>query len=141
VGNRAVGIAGTTCNPDLCGRTSDGAARAGLAVPFSLETRSLVHMFSGPIDMVNMLTAGVRYSFTRVSLPTPGADRHFAVHGLQAVPGWWLVGVPRGPFAGGEHGAHMELSLPVGVLFDPSAPSRQFAVSFGLGLRFVFPVL
>jgi hypothetical protein len=35
----------------------------------------------------------------------------------------------------------VELSTPVGVLFDPSSPSRRFAVSFGLGMRFVFPVL
>lgn len=137
----SAGVAGSTCNPDLCGRTSNGSARAGLAFPFSLETRSLLHMFDGPTDMANAVTLGARYSFMSVSLPTPGPDQRFAVHGLQAVMGWWLLGVPHGPFPGGEHGAHMELSVPVGVLFDPSAPSRRFAATFGLGFRFVFPIL
>ena len=135
------GIAGATCNPDLCGRTSDGSARAGYAFPFSLETRSLLHMFDGPTEMVRMLTAGARYSVMSVLLPTPGADQRFFVHGLQAVPGYWVGGAPRGPFVGGEHGAHMELSTPVGVVFDPSATSKRVAVTFGLGFRFVFPVL
>ncbi len=135
------GIAGSTCNPDLCGRMSDGTARAGYALPFALETRSLLHVFDGPTEMVRMLTVGARYSFMSVSLPTPGADQRFSVHGLQAVPGYWLGGAPRGPFVGGEHGAHMELSTPVGVVFDPSASSKRFAVTFGLGFRFVFPVL
>src|SRR6185369_2004689 len=101
---------------------------AGLAIPLFLETRSLLHMFDGPTEMASMLTAGVRYSFVSMSLPYPDGSRRFGVHGLQAVPGWWLVALPHGPFAGGEHGAHMELSLPVGVLFEPSAPSRRFAV-------------
>jgi hypothetical protein len=136
----SAGIAGATCNPDLCGRTSDGSARAGYALPFSLETRWLLHLFDGPTEMVRMLTAGARYSFMSVSLPTPGADQRFAVHVLQAVPAYWLGGAPRGPFVGGELGAHMELSTPIGVVFDPSAPSKRVAFTLGLGFRFVFPV-
>jgi hypothetical protein len=137
----SAGIAGSTCKQDLCGKNSDGSARVGLAFPFLLETRSLVHVFDGPTDMANMLTAGARYTFMSAELPLPDGSRRFAVHGLQAVLGWSLVAFPRGPFSGGEHGAQVELSLPVGVLFDPSAPSRRFAASFGFGIRYVFPLL
>lgn len=136
----ATGLAVSTCIESVCGRQKDGSLNSDWAWPFLLEARLPVGIArSGAMHGIPMV--GLRYSAASVGVPATNGDRRFVVQGLYGVLSWSLLEVPRGPFRHIERASSMELSVPIGVLFDPAGPSNQrVAFSAGLGFRFAFPL-
>jgi hypothetical protein len=134
-----VGIGGATCNEDICGRGSDNALRAGLALPAALDLR-----YSLGSSTVNRLTSvwmvGARYSVMPTRLPALDGERRFVVHGFQGVVGWAMTDAVRGPFLHRERMPLAEFAIPVGVYWSPDAPTNHLVFAISLDLRFLIPL-
>lgn len=133
------GIASTTCHADDCGKNSEGMLRTGLAFPMTLDTRYKVgSVVRG--RLFNVVSVGARYSFIPVSLPALEGERRLSVHGFHGVFSWAFADAVRGPFEHRERSSTFEMSIPIGVLVDPDAPSHKVAFAAAMCLRYLWPL-
>jgi hypothetical protein len=134
------GLGATTCSASLCGKDDDGRLRSGLAFPVELDVRYAVATGVW-LDSISVGFLGARYSFVPGRLPAPGGDRRLWVHGFHAVLSWGfgLMRNGEGPFRRVERTPLLEALVPVGILFDPAAPTNTVAFSAGLGMRMLLP--
>ena len=131
------GIGAATCHADVCGREPGGDLRSGWAVPLSADARLTVASPSFGF-VQHFIALGVRYSFVPLWLPASAGEKKLGVHGLQGVLTWSFSDGLRGPFQHRERTSSYELTLPIGVFVDPSAPSQPVAFAGGLGVRLLF---
>ena len=131
-----VGVAGGYCRKETCGADDQGATKAGLAIPLSLEATHRAFQLDLPRG-TSFGLVGLRYSYVAVRLPTLAGDDRFAVHGIHAELGWGLVESLKGNLRHLERVESMEVMLPVGVLVDPAGKA---AFSAGIVARFLIPI-
>ncbi len=131
-----LGVGGGFCREETCGKDGQGQAKAGLAIPFSLEAAYRAFQLDLPRG-TSFGLLGLRYSYVPVRLPALAGDERFAVHGIYGQLGWGLVESLAGNLRHLERAESMEVTLPVGVLVDHAG---QAAFSAGIVVRFFLPI-
>jgi hypothetical protein len=131
-----VGVGGGYCRKETCGEENPGAAKAGLAIPLSLEATYSAFQWNLPRG-TSFGLIGLRYSYVSIRLPTLAGNDQFAVHGIHAHLGWGLVESLKGNLRHLERIESIDLALPVGILVDPAG---KVAFSAGIVVRFLFPM-
>jgi hypothetical protein len=131
-----LGVGGGFCRKETCGEENPGAAKAGLAIPLSLEATYSAFQWNLPHG-TSFGLIGLRCSYVPVRLPTLAGDDQFAVHGIHAQLGWGLVESLKGNLRHLERIEGVEFALPVGILVDPSG---KVAFSAGMVVRFLVPI-
>jgi hypothetical protein len=131
-----VGLGGAYCDQGTCGKDSQNQAKAGLAVPVSLQATWRAVEWELP-RATGFGLVGLRYSYVPVRLPTLGGDDSFAVHAVHAELGWGMAEVLKGNLLHMERAEDLEIMFPVGALVDPNGKT---AFSAGLVMRFLIPI-
>jgi hypothetical protein len=134
-----VGVGGTICNAQTCGKDQDGSLKGTITFPVALDARYKVSQFGGD-RMTNLFQIGARYAYWPIRLTTLDGDRRFSVHGFHGVLSWAFSDAHRGPFLHPERTSLYEVSIPLGIALAPGAPGEKVGFSAGMDLRFLFPL-
>lgn len=131
-----VGLAVGVCDKSTCGKDEQGQAKAGLAVPVSLEATWLAFQW----DLARATSFGLigfRYGYVPVSLPAEGGDDRFGVHTVHVELGWGWAELLKKGHRNVQRAEAMEVTVPVGAVI---APGGQAGFSAGIAARFLIPI-